>query len=73
MSRHDLVSAQTTDVYITCHDAIAHMCQTICNVTFSNVVGRWIQCELEGCMGLREGGGEVVMVVSGFGCKIISL
>ena len=45
MSRHDLVSAQTSIVCITCHAAIACMCQTICDTTSSNVLGRLVQCE----------------------------
>jgi len=41
MSRHDLVSIQTSNVYITglaALNAIACMCQTICDVTSSNVL-----------------------------------
>ena len=45
MSRHDLVSAQTSSVCITCHAAIACMCQTICDATSSNILGRLVQCE----------------------------
>jgi len=39
MFRHDLVSAQTSNVCITHHAAIACMCQTICDATSSNVLG----------------------------------
>ena len=45
MSRHDLVSAQTSNVCITRHAAIACMGQIICNVTSSIVLGRLVQCE----------------------------
>jgi len=45
MSRHNLVSAQTSNVCITSHAAIACMCQIICNVTSSIVLGRLVQCE----------------------------
>ena len=50
MSWHDLVSAQTSNVCITRHaalNAIASihcMCQTICDVTSSNFLGRLVQC-----------------------------
>ena len=57
-SRHNLVSAQshaeamtaplTTALYITRHatlNPIACMCQTMCDVTSSNVLGRLVQCE----------------------------
>ena len=54
MSRHDLVPAQTSNVCITCHAAIACMCQTICDATSSNVLGRLVQCERKG--GTRGGG-----------------
>jgi len=50
MSQHNLVSAQTSNVCITRHaalNAIACMCQTICDVTSSNVLGRLVQYELE--------------------------
>jgi len=42
MSWHDLayISAQTSNVCITHHAAIASTCQTICNVTFSIVLGK---------------------------------
>jgi len=45
MSPHDLVAAQTSNAYITHHavlNAIACMCQTICDVTSSNVLGRYV-------------------------------
>ena len=45
-SQHDLVSAQTSSACITHHtalNAIACMCQTIRDVTFSNVLGRLVQ------------------------------
>ena len=45
MSWHDLVSAETSNVCITCHAARACMCQIICNVTSSIVLGRLVQCE----------------------------
>jgi len=48
MSRHDSVSAQPSNVCITCHaalNAIACMCETISDVTSSNVLGRLVQCE----------------------------
>jgi len=45
MSQHDLVSAQTSNVCITHHAAIACMCQIICNVTSSIVLRRLVQCE----------------------------
>ena len=45
MSRHDLVSAQTSNVCITRHAAIACMGQIICNVTSSIVLGRLVQCK----------------------------
>ena len=51
MSQHDLVSTQTSNICITCHaalNAIACMCQTICDVTSSNVLGRLVQCEQKG-------------------------
>jgi len=48
MSRHDLVSAQISNVCITCHAAIACMCQTICDATSSNVPERLAQCEQKG-------------------------
>ena len=48
MSQHDLVSAQTSKVWITCHAAIQCMCQTICDATSSNVVGRLVQGEQKG-------------------------
>ena len=51
MSRHNLVSAQTSNVYITHHaalNAIAGMCQTVCDVTSSNVPGRLVQGQGEG-------------------------
>jgi len=57
-SWHNLVSAQNhaeamvvpliTNVYTTCNAAlntIACMCQTVCDVTSSNVLGRLVQCE----------------------------
>jgi len=46
MSRHNLVSAQTSNVYITSHAAIAWMCQKVCDVTY--VLGRLVQCEQKG-------------------------
>ena len=55
MSRHDLISAQTSNVCITYHaalNAIACMCQTTCDVTSSNVLGRLVQCEQKGGDGL---------------------
>jgi len=45
MSQHNLVSAQTANVCITRHAAIACVCQTICEATSSNVLGRLVQCE----------------------------
>ena len=48
MSQHDLVSAQTSNVCITRHAAIACICQTICDATSSNVLGRLVQCEQKG-------------------------
>ena len=57
MSQHDLVSAQTSNVCITSHAAlntIACMCQTICNVTSSNVIGDWFSVSRKG--GTGEGG-----------------
>jgi len=45
MSQHDLVSVQTSNVCKTRHAAIACMCQTICDVTSSNIIGRLVQCE----------------------------
>ena len=49
MSRHDLVSAQTSNVCITlmqlkCY-SIHCMCQTTFDVTSSNFLGRLVQCE----------------------------
>ena len=48
MSRHGLVSAHTSNVCITRNalDSSIHcMCQTICDVTSSNFLGRLVQCE----------------------------
>jgi len=44
MCWHDLVSAQTSNVCITRHAAIAGMCQTICDAT----PWRLLQCEQKG-------------------------
>ena len=85
MSRHNLVSAQnhaenmvapiTANICITCHATLACMCQTICYVTSSNVLGRLVQCEQKGWDRGRWVGiyiypkGENNMKVSGFGCE----
>jgi len=47
MSRHDLVSAQTSNVCSCSYKcySIHCMCQTICDVTSSNFLGRLVQCE----------------------------
>ena len=37
-----------SNVCITCHTAIACMCQTICDATSSNILGRLVQCEQKG-------------------------
>jgi len=44
MCWHDLVSAQTSNVCITCHAAIACMCQTIRDAS----LWRLVQCEQKG-------------------------
>jgi len=47
MSRHDLISAQTSNVCITCHAAIACI-YVLSDVTSSNVLERLVQCEQKG-------------------------
>ena len=44
-----IVAHLSSIVCKTCHaalNAIACMCQTICDVTSSNVLGRFVQCEI---------------------------
>jgi len=73
MFRHDLVSAQTSNVSTTSHaalNAIACMCRKICGVTSSNVLGRLVQCKQKGWGRERVGWytpkGDNSMAVCGF-------
>jgi len=74
-----IIESTDSVIYKTKHNhhaalnAIACMCQTICVVTSSNVLGRLVQCEQKGwdrgrCVGIHPKG-ENSMAVSGFGCK----
>jgi len=43
-----MVAPLTANIYVTHHaslNAIACMCQTMCDVTSNNVLGRLVQCE----------------------------
>jgi len=49
MSRHDLVSAQTSNVCITRHVALNAIAYTVCVIHFvMSLPARLVQCELKG-------------------------
>jgi len=74
MSWHDLISAQTSNVCITHHAVIACMCQTICDATSSNVLGRLVQYKQKGWdrgrwVGIHTQRVKNSQAVCGFSCK----
>ena len=53
----DVVAPLASNVCIMHHAALACMCQTVCDLTSSNVLGRLVQCEQKGwdkgrCIGI---------------------
>ena len=77
-----MVAPLIANVYITCHaalNAIACMCQTVCDVTSSNVLES-VSIDYLWCKQMVGQGkvgwyihpkGDNSMAVSGFGCKIL--